>query len=243
MNDTENVVVLFKGGRLPSWHALSRSDQKAYEDEHVELMLGVAERSGLKRLEGFRLVTPEADWQRFWTIDFPAIEGAEAWIAAEMAPPYGDYGYYEYSIARSWSPDFCADWVTAPQASTENQPSGRNPREIPKLNVDLDSIVVVLFERGGPGHVAGEKRVTPDYIERMRTVAEEHRLMRLEAFKLTAPQHTWHQAWLAEFPTLSGAEAWINAEVDPTHGCHMERSFHLTRKWSPEYFAQWIPRT
>ena len=240
MTSSENVVVLFKGGRLPSWHALSADDQRAYEDEHVDLMLRIAERHSLLRLEGFRLMAPTGDWQRFWAIDFPTVEGAEAWIAAEMAPPYGRYGYYEYFIARSWHPKFCADWVVNPTPQPEFRDEN-DPRDIPPLGVDPNSIVVVLFERGPPGHVAGEKDVPLAYIERMRSVAHEHGLIRLEAFKLIAPQNDWHQAWLAEFPSLSGAEAWVEAEVDPAHGSPMERSFQLTRKWSPDYFAQWIP--
>ena len=31
----DGVVVLYKGGRLPSWDALSPHDQSAYQDEHA----------------------------------------------------------------------------------------------------------------------------------------------------------------------------------------------------------------
>ena len=94
--DRDSVVVLYKGGRLPSWRQLSIIEQNAASQEHVDLMLKVARDHGLQRLEGFKLVGPRRDYQWFWLIEFQTIEGAEAWIEAEMAPPYGLYGYYEY---------------------------------------------------------------------------------------------------------------------------------------------------
>ena len=97
----DSVVVLYKGGRLPSWDGLTVEEQDEYSREHVDLMLSVAREHGLMGLEGFKLVGPVGDWMRFWAIEFPTFEGAEAWIAAEMEPPYGRYGYYEYHLARS----------------------------------------------------------------------------------------------------------------------------------------------
>ena len=97
MPDRDPVVVLFKGGRLPSWHQLSDGERTEFEETHVKLMLSVAREHDMTRLEGFRLIGPQGDWQRFWLIEFPALEGAEAWIQAEMAPPYGLYGHYAVS--------------------------------------------------------------------------------------------------------------------------------------------------
>ena len=65
--------------------------------------------------------------------------------------------------------------------------------------------------------------------------------MRYEAFKLMGPQEDWHLVWILEFPTLAGAEAWIDAEGSPPHSQYATRSFFLARKWAPEYFASWIP--
>ena len=111
-----SVVVLFKGGRLPSWGRLTREEQVVYSQQHVDLMLSVAREHRMMRLEGFKLMAPEAGWVRFWVIEFPTLAGAEAWIDAEMAPPYGHYGYYEYYLARRWQEEYLSDWVTRPSA-------------------------------------------------------------------------------------------------------------------------------
>ncbi len=241
METDESIVVLYKGGRLSSWHSVSPHEQEAYQQEHVDLMLGIAHKYRLQHLEGFRLMAPQSTWERFWIIEFPTLAGAEAWIEAEMAPPYGRYGYYEYYLARSYRPEFCTDWV-ANAAPSVVVPEDVDPRQVPELRVDFGSVVVVLFERGEPTHGFGEKRLEDDYIEGMRSVTHQHGLMRLECFKLMAPQAIWHRVWLAEFPTVAGAEAYIDIEVSPDHGCVRERVFQLTRKWSPTYFATWVPR-
>ena len=57
------------------------------------------------------------------------------------------------------------------------------------------------------------------------------------------PQDDWHLAWILEFSEVSGAEAWIDAEVGPPHGHHSVRSFHLARRWAPDYFATWSARS
>jgi hypothetical protein len=205
------ISVLFKGARLASWHRLSQEERSAYEQEHVDLMLGVAQEHRMWRLEGFRL----------------------------MAPPYGRYGYYEYYLARSGLPEHCVDWARGVEAPT---PLPGDPHEVSALDVDADSVVAVLFERGEAGQVAGEKPVTEAYVEAMGAFCKEHGLLRLECFKLMAPQAGWHQVWLAEFPAFESAEAWIQAEKGPGHGCLSERSFVLTRKWAPAYFAGWTYR-
>ena len=52
----EKIVILFKGGRLPSWNRLSETERRQMEQTHVDLMLSIADRYGLSRLEGFRLI-------------------------------------------------------------------------------------------------------------------------------------------------------------------------------------------
>ena len=59
-------------------------------------MLEVAGRHRMVGLEGFRLITPQQNWQRFWTIEFPTFAGARDWIEKE-APPYGRYGFTSIS--------------------------------------------------------------------------------------------------------------------------------------------------
>lgn len=236
MGDDE-ITILYKGGRLASWHRLSAVEKKAYEQEHVDLMLAVAQEHRLQRLEGFRLMAPQGEYERFWAIDFPSLTGAEAWIRAEMAPSYGKYGYYEYYLARSGLPEYCAGW--APQVG-RTVPQTGDPHEVPALDVDRGSVVVVMFERGEAGQVAGEKPVTEEYVEEMEAFCQERGLTRLECFQLLAPQAKWHHVWLAEFAAFDSAEAWVQLEKGPSHGCLSERSFALTRKWAPDYFASWI---
>ena len=74
----------------------------------------------------------------------------------------------------------------------------------------------------------------------MKSVARDFGLMRCEAFELIAPQGDWNQVRIAEFPGLAGAEAWIDAEVQPPRGQEETRSYFLARKWAPEYFAAWV---
>ena len=107
----DSVFVLFKGGRLPSWHLLSDEERAAAEQNHIDLMLSVAERYGMRRLEGFRLMGQQHDWQRFWVIEFPTLEGAEAWMETEVRPPHGAYASKQFLLARRWSPDYFASWV------------------------------------------------------------------------------------------------------------------------------------
>ena len=146
----DSVVVLFKGGRLPSWHRLSNQQQQDYSQEHVDLMLTVSRQYRLMHLEGFRLLGPQNHWQRFWVIEFPTLAGAEAWIKAEMAPPYGRYGYYEYHLARRVRLDAFRDGVTHLPARLSPSPDA-DPHRIPSLHVDYDSLVVLAFRRRLPG--------------------------------------------------------------------------------------------
>ena len=236
----ESVVVLFKGGRLPAWHRLAPEERRAHEQEHVDLMLSVARQHRMVRLEGFRLIGPRQPWERFWVIEFPSMEGAEAWIAAEMAPPYGSYGYYEYDLARTWGKDYFSRWVTRPAASSV-QKRGADPHRVPSLEVDSSSVVVLLFGRGQPGFDATppQERGDAKHTALMQSVAREHGLMRLEAFRLLSPQADWHEAWTIDFPTLAGAEAWIDASVQQPYGAYRRQTMLLARRWAPDYFATW----
>ena len=80
----DSVVILFRGGRLPQWHQLDDEQRLDYERQHVDLMLSVSEHHGLIGIHGYRLLTSRNSWERFWTIEFPDLAGAEAWMAAEV---------------------------------------------------------------------------------------------------------------------------------------------------------------
>ena len=34
----DSVIILYKGGRLPTWHGLTPEARDAYQQEHVDLM-------------------------------------------------------------------------------------------------------------------------------------------------------------------------------------------------------------
>ena len=214
-----------QGGRLPSWDGLIAEEQDAYSREHVDLILAVAREHGLMGLEGFKLVTPVGDWMRFWAIEFPTFEGAEAWISAEMEPPYGRYGYYEYYLARRVRREGPDSRTAMPRAGA--------PSRIPILEADRGSFVVVAFDRWLPGAdvVPTCERGDTEHDELMGAVGREHGLIRLDAYQLVAPQATWHRAWVVEFPELEGAEAWIEADMRPPHSRYRSRVYHLARKW------------
>ena len=231
--NTDSIVVLFRGGRLPSWHQLSDKDRSEYTQTHVNLMLSVAEQHQMKRMEGLRLIGAQNDWQRFWLMEFPSMEGAEQWIQAEMAPPYGRYGYYEYYFSRQLKPDVFSAWVTEPVPPTV--PLSADPHAVPELWTDTESIVVLMFARYRPGVelLSSTERGDEQHVKLMQGIARRHGLMRLEAFQLLTPQNDWHRAWIIELPTLEAAEAWIEGEESLPHGMHAQRTIYLTRKWSP----------
>ncbi|MBP87572.1 MAG: hypothetical protein CMJ64_12745 [Planctomycetaceae bacterium] len=240
--EPNSVVILFKGGRLPSWHQLSDAERSEFEQTHVNLMLSIAEQHGMSRLEGFRLIGRQGNWQRFWLIEFPTMEGAETWIRAEMAPPYGLYGHYEYHLSRPLDPSRYSAWVTKPAAASV--PRAADPHTIPELKIDPSSIVVLMFAR----YLPGAEALTPDergdarHIALMQDIARKHGLMRIEGVGLLSPQADWHRAWIIELPTLEAAEAWVEAEEALPHGMHAHQTIHLARKWAPEYFANWTKR-
>lgn len=237
----DSMYVLFRSGRLPSWHLLTEAERAAAEQNHIDLMLSVAQRHGLRRLEGFRLMGQQHDWQRFWVIEFPTLDGAEAWIEAEIQPPFGPYGYYDYQLARSWAVKYLATWPTYPRPA--EIPRAGDPHSRPALGVDRSSVVVLLFGRSRPGYDAAgpELRGDDEHVRWMQQVARDHRMIRIEAFQAVARPSEWHRAWLVEFPTLEGAEAWMETEVLPPHGAYSDKQFFLARRWSPDYFASWVP--
>ena len=238
----DSVFVLARMGRLPSWYLLPKAERAAIEREHVDLMLDVGDRHGLRRLEAFRLITQQGPWVRFWVIEFPTLEGAEAWIEAEMAPRYGLYGSYEYHLARAHAPDHFTDWVTNPAPPITPWPHDPRTSPVPPLDVDRNSIVVLLFGRGNPGYEAipESERDDEGHIWLMKDVARRHGLMRIEAYALMDPAPDYHRAWVIEWPDLAGAEAWIENEVLPPHGIYARKAFHLARRWAPEYAAAWV---
>ena len=239
----DSVVVLYFGGRLQSWDRLTEAQRADYSRQHVELMLAVAHEHEMMQLEGFKLLSPKQPWERFWAIEFPTLEGAEAWIEAEMAPPYGTYGYYEYHLARRWAPDYFAPWVANPAPPTVPGPPP-NPADLPTLEAALDSFVLLEFARMLPEAELTDldARGNAEHVELMVSTAREHGLMRLDGYQLIAPQADWHRAYVIELPTLQGAEAWMDAELVPPQGAYANKIMHLARRWAPEFFAGWVPR-
>ena len=238
MSINSSITILFKGGRLPSWHRLSQKEKGDFEQRHVDLMLAVASQYQMRRLEGFRLIAPQGDWERFWLIEFPTFPGVEAWVKAEMAPPYGRYGYYDYEMARQILPEADRRWLS--KAANQVTPMAEDPHTIPSLTIDNDSVVVFLFMKG-------ERIELPDTgnrseREQIATLANRFGATRLEQFQLIAPKGDWDRVWLVELPVLAEAEAFIEAEANSGRCDDIERDFVLTRKWAPAYFAAWIPR-
>lgn len=211
------IVILYRGGRLPSWDQLSDQQRAAYQDEHVELMLSVARQHGLLSIEGYRLVCPQQNWQRWWTMKFPDLRGAEAWMDAEIAPPYGDHGFYRYELARPWKalPDNLPTRDPWPR-------SGQDPHVVPALAVDSGSAVALTF--GSP--------VPHD------TEPSADGLRHVEAYRLCGPGASGQIALLHEFDRLDQAEDWIQTDSGRSTS---PRAYQLGRRWAPDYFANWPP--
>ena len=229
----DSVVVLAKTGRQASWHRLTDDERRSAEREHVDLMLSIAARHRMRRLEGFRLIGPQGRWERFWLIEFPDLDGAETWIEAEMAPPYGRYGFYEYHLTRPLAPELFDTWLPGPPRVIA--PQNADPAAIPALGIDRSSVVVLQFSRSDGADGRADAEQTDD----LQRVAREHGMLRLECFQLIDPVPAWHRAWICEFPDLAGAEAWIEAEAAPARAARTERISCLSRRWSPAYFASW----
>ncbi len=231
----DSVVILFRGGRLPEWHQLDETQRHDYERQHVDLMLSVAEHHSLVGIHGYRLLAPRNSWERFWTIEFPDLASAEAWMSAEVAPPYGRYGFYDYSLARRWQPESLA-WL--PRKPEPPVAPDADPHVIPPLTTDPSSIVVLAF---GGWRRGSETREDEDH-RRLQEVAQGHDLIHGEVFRRLGTNTEGEFLWIIEFPRLAGAETWIAAETTPLARIHQQRNFHLARRWAPEYFATWPPR-
>lgn len=233
----ENVVILFRGGRLPEWHQLDEARRTDYERRHVDLMLSVSDRHGLIGLHGYRLLGPRGNWERFWTIEFPDLAGAEAWMSAEAEPPYGRYGYYDYTLARRWQQE-CLNWL--PRKAEPPVTPGADARSIPILSADPSSVVLLAFggrHRGTDADDSGAH--DEERWRRMRKVSRDHGLIHGEVFRLMGASDRGDYAWILEFPGLAGIEAWIDAETAPPLGAGQRHDFHVSRRWAPEYFATW----
>ena len=251
----ETVVILFRGGRLPEWHRLDPTRRADYERLHVDLMLLIADRHGLIGIHGYRLMGPRGSWERFWTIEFPDLAGAEAWMSAEAEPPYGRYGFYDYTLARRWQPE-CLDWL--PRRPEPPVARGADPHTIPALSADPSSIVLLGFggqHRGagqadqadqagqaGQGNQAfqdGSGGHDEERWRRMREVSRDHGLIHGEVFRLMGASTRGEFAWILEFPELAGVEAWIDGETAAPLAACQRHDFHVARRWAPEYFATW----
>ena len=235
----DSVVVLFKGGRLSSWYDLSSEHQDAYSVEHIALMKSVVNTYKMMKLEGYKLLSPINDWQRFWTIEFPTFEGAEAWIKAEMEPPYGRYGYYNYYLARRI--DLNTVNLVVKEAETTSEVRGEDLNHT-NLTEDQASVVVITFEMSLPGSdlIAPNVLDNKKYSKQINSVAERYGLMRLEAYKLITPQSNWHTTVITEFPTIDGAKVWIDLQENQSYVRFKTRTNYLAHKWAPKYFDQWI---
>lgn len=235
----DGVAVLFKSGRSPEWERLSPDHRRAFEQEHVDLMLSVASTQRMQQMQGFRLVAPRHTWKLFWVMEFPTLAGAEAWIDAEIAPPYGRYGFQHYWLARRCTDDpLLHDW-NAPLADED-----ANPHHIPPLEVDRSSFVAVGMARRQPAalDVDDAARGETGRVELLRSIGQQHGILSLQAFRLITPQPDWHVVWIVEFPTLDGVEAWIEAQSRPPHGSYWRVDYYLARRWAPGYVASWVPR-
>lgn len=222
---------------MPEWHHLDRAQRTDYERRHVDLMLSVSERHGLIGLHGYRLLGPRGNWERFWTIEFPDLAGAEAWMSAEAEPPYGSYGFYDYTLVRRWQTE-SLNWL--PRKPEPPVDPGCDPHTIPVLSADPSSIVLLAFG----GRYRGTDQDDPEERDeerwrRMRKVSRDHGLIHGEVFRLMGTSELGEFAWILEFPGLAGIEAWIDAETAPPLAGCQRHDFHVARRWAPEYFTTW----
>tara|TARA_A100001037_G_scaffold248401_1_gene230717 strand:- start:13493 stop:14230 length:738 start_codon:yes stop_codon:yes gene_type:complete len=235
----DSVVVFLKGGRIPSWYDLSPEEQDLYSIEHINLMKSIINKHKMIKLEGYKLLSPINDWKYFWAIEFPTFEGAESWINAEMEPPYGRYGSFNYYLARR------IEHMGIDSAIKEAElPSDINENDLDHTNLveDTGSVVVITFEMSLPGSdlVTVDKNQQHKYIKNINSVSQRHELIRLEAYRLITPQTNWHTTIITEFPTIDGAKAWIDLQENPSYIRFKTRTNYLSHKWAPRYFESWI---
>ena len=231
-SEPSDVVLLTRTGRLDSWHRLAAAERQAATDHHVELMLQVAADTEMTRLEGYRLVTPEDRFERFWVMSFPGLSGAQTWIEAEMRRPYGRYGFYEYDFARPVPLEDAAKLVTDPLPADVR---AADPQQVPDLAVDREHVAVICFGRAAADD---EWRMPQPAAPSVAAGAHEYRL--LEGFRLLGPRDGWHYAWLCVCRSVAGAEAWIDAQTDSLRATEHRQRFLLARRWQPDYFASWL---
>lgn len=235
----DSVVVFLKGGRIPSWYGLSSEEQDSYSVEHINLMKSVINKYKMITLEGYKLLSPVNDWKFFWTIKFPTFEGAESWIEAEMEPPYGRYGSFNYYLARR------IEHMGVNSAAKETELTSsiiKEDLDHTNLTEDKSSVVVITFQMSLPESdlVAHDVDARQKYIKDINSVSEEYGLIRLEAYRLITPQSNWHTTVITEFPTITGAKAWIDLQENPSYVRFKTRTNYLSHKWAPRYFAGWI---
>ena len=82
--------------------------------------------------------------EKLWVIEFPTLDGATEWINAEMAPPYGSYGNYEYHLAYRSIQHNHSQLVTHPRKiiKTENT---IDPNNLPNIREDKNSVLVLIM--------------------------------------------------------------------------------------------------
>jgi hypothetical protein len=56
--------------------------------------------------------------------------------------------------------------------------------------------------------------ISQTHVDLMLSVADQYGLKRVEEFHLMGPQDVWQRFWLIEFPTMEGAEQWIQADEE-----------------------------
>ena len=237
----DSIVILFKGGRLPSWHRLSDQERKDYSQKHVNLMLSVSQKYSLLHMEGFVLLSPQFHWERFWIIEFSSLEGTEAWIKAEMEPPYGRYGFYEYHLSRRNIIKGFNNFVSQPERLLSTLPQF-DPHQIPHLKANYTTTLILNFQRWLPGadEVSSKLRGDKEHQLLLQSIAQQHNLIRLEEFQLIAPQPKFHKVQLVEFPTVEAATSWMEAETRQPYGQFRLQVMHLAHEWAPEYFQHWV---
>ena len=101
------IVLVFARYRLG---AEALTSEERGDAQHIALMQDIARAHVLRRLEGFQLLSPQADWHRAWIIELPTLEAAEAWVEGEQSLPHGMHAQRTIHLARKWAPEYFASW-------------------------------------------------------------------------------------------------------------------------------------
>ena len=233
--ELNDIVLLARTGRLASWHRLTDAERQAATDHHVDLMVRVAAETGMRKLDGYRLMTPMDRFERFWVMAFSDLAGAESWIAAEMQPPYGLYGYYEYDLARPMDMRAAASLVQDP---LPREVRDADPRDVPSLAADRDHVAVVCFGRSSAALGWQIPEPALPAAGSSATGGAAYRL--LEGYRLMSPRADWQYTWLCAADTMDAAEAWIDAQTEADGREEYLQRFLLARRWQPDYFSSWM---